>query len=83
MKEKITYLILGILIGAVITAGCFLIFSKNQRKNIMNGERPGTFENMGEMKEKMKDGNFDFPGKKANTEENPVESDNTNVVTAE
>lgn len=29
MKEKILMLIIGILIGAVITAGCFLIFTKN------------------------------------------------------
>lgn len=39
MKNKILYLILGILIGAVITAGCFLVFSKNQAPN-MRGERP-------------------------------------------
>lgn len=39
MKDKILYLILGILIGAVITAGCFLVFSKNQAPQ-MNGERP-------------------------------------------
>lgn len=39
MKDKILYLILGILIGAVITAGCFLVFSKNQAPS-MRGERP-------------------------------------------
>lgn len=39
MKDKILYLILGILIGAVITAGCFLIFSRNRAPQI-RGERP-------------------------------------------
>ena len=32
MKEKIMYLILGILIGAVITAGCFLVFAKGAKQ---------------------------------------------------
>ena len=48
MKDKIVYLVLGILIGAIITAGCFLIFSKN-------GARPGN-GNMprGEMENRIK-----------------------------
>ncbi len=29
MKEKILMLIIGMLIGAIITAGCFFIFSKD------------------------------------------------------
>lgn len=29
MKDKVLMLVLGILIGAVITAGCFLLFSKS------------------------------------------------------
>lgn len=33
MKEKVLTLIIGILIGAVITAGCFLIFGKNNASN--------------------------------------------------
>lgn len=45
MKDKIIYLILGILIGAIITAGCFMIFSKNGAKPI-NGDMPrGNMEN--------------------------------------
>ncbi len=55
MKDKLLYLILGILIGAVITSGVFLVFSKNSRPD-MNGQRP----NM-EQREDMKrpeDGNF-------------------------
>lgn len=59
MKDKILYLILGILIGAVITAGCFLVFSKNARPE-MRGERPN-FEDM-ELPEGMEfpeDGNFE------------------------
>lgn len=34
MKDKLLYLILGILIGAVITAGIFLVFSKNSRPDM-------------------------------------------------
>ena len=41
MKNKIIYLVIGIVIGAVITAAGFLIFGKiNQPKGIHNGERP-------------------------------------------
>lgn len=60
MKEKITYLILGILIGAVITAGCFLVFAKPQEAGMMRGERPEEFGNMvdGEMRRNREDGNF-------------------------
>lgn len=39
MKDKILYLILGILIGAVITAGTFLVFSKTNT-NQMPGDKP-------------------------------------------
>ena len=39
MKDKLLYLILGILIGAVITAGIFLVFSKNSRPD-MDRQRP-------------------------------------------
>ena len=37
MKDKILYLILGILIGVVITAGCFLVIGKNKTKGMKNG----------------------------------------------
>lgn len=67
MKEKIMYLILGILIGAVITAGCFLLFTKNNGPEMMDGkmgERPG-FENMtDEEREEMKEKRGDFNGEK-------------------
>lgn len=56
MKDKMLYLILGILIGAVITTGVFLVFQKNAKPQMrgdfenmnFNGERPenGDFENM-------------------------------------
>lgn len=36
MKDKILMLIIGILIGAVITAGCFLIFNKNSSSSTGN-----------------------------------------------
>lgn len=44
MKDKIIMLVLGILIGAVITAGCFLLFAKNgknmEEQDGMRGQRP-------------------------------------------
>lgn len=82
MKEKITYLILGILIGAVITAGCFLVFSKTQEPGMMKGERPEGFENMveGGMRGNRGDGNFVPP----DGTEPPAKPDETgNTVTEE
>lgn len=54
MKDKIMMLVLGILVGAVITAGCFLIFSKNANSR---GEEKG------QRGEKPEMGNF-VPGDK-------------------
>ncbi len=44
MKEKILYLIVGILIGAIITAACFLLLEKNKQSNM--SERMPDFEQM-------------------------------------
>lgn len=65
MKEKIMYLILGILIGAILTAGGFMLFSP--KKGRPNGEMPrGAMENrirgdrpddMPQPLEKMEEGN--------------------------
>lgn len=41
MKDKIKYLVLGILIGAVITAGVFLIFKKDKPNFPKNGMPKG------------------------------------------
>ena len=52
MKDKILMLVIGVLIGAVVTAGGFLIFSKNNTNSaptMKDGQRP----DMSEM------GNFD------------------------
>lgn len=51
MKEKIKFLILGILIGAVITAGIFLLLKKDKPSFSPNGKPDGMpdmeqFENM-------------------------------------
>ena len=51
MKEKIITLVLGILIGAVLTAGSFLIFGNNSKDNMPD---------RGNM-QMQKDGNF-IPG---------------------
>lgn len=41
MKDKIAFLIIGILIGAIITAGGFLVFGNNSKgQGKMNGEPP-------------------------------------------
>lgn len=48
MKDKILMLIIGVLLGAIITAGCFMLFGNNRRPNMPeNGEfRGGRMENM-------------------------------------
>ena len=56
MKDKIIYFIIGALVGAIITTGCFLIFGKNDRKM---GDRP----DRGQMQQM--DGNF-TPGERKN-----------------
>ena len=43
MKEKIKFLVLGILIGAVITAGVFILL-KNNSADKMKGMRPENFD---------------------------------------
>lgn len=45
MKEKIMYLIIGVLIGAIVTTSGFLIYSKTTKSNQTN-ER--NMPNMGE-----------------------------------
>lgn len=51
MKDKIVYLIIGILVGAIITAGCFVAFlpkgvrtkgdmSRGGMENRIKGDRP-------------------------------------------
>lgn len=75
MKDKIMYLVIGALIGAIITAGCFLIFRQDNpgRGGRPDGE-PGQMQEM--------DGNF-VPGNRADgdrtppNEENTTNSDNT------
>ena len=37
MKQKIMYLIVGALIGAIITAACFMIFNKNSNSGLPEG----------------------------------------------
>lgn len=81
MKDKILYLILGILIGAVITAGCFLVFSKNAQPGMRGGNRPDMSEMSEEDLEKFRnerpEGGKDFP------EGNTVEPPATENVVAE
>ena len=37
MKDKIMYLVIGALVGAIITAGCFMIFNKNNSNSTQGG----------------------------------------------
>ena len=79
MKEKIMYLILEILIGALITAGCFLVFAKGAKQPMDGkmGERLD-FENMTEEeKEEMleKRGNEGVNGENRKRPTNDVESE--------
>lgn len=60
MKDKIIFLIIGILIGAIITASCFMLFGKNNGpQGRMEGEPPsGNFAGGGRgNKDDMQDTN--------------------------
>lgn len=70
MKDKILYLVLGILIGAVITSGVFLIFSKNSKP-----EMPENFQG-GQMIERGENKDFD----PTNTVKPQDESIESNIV---
>ena len=81
MKDKRIFLIIGILIGAIITTGGFLIYNKSLSNNVtqpemtqMNGNgqmQPPSNDNMGE------------PPAKPNVDngEEPPEDSNSNNVT--
>ncbi len=75
MKEKILYLILGILIGAVITAGIFLIQKDKGPQGGMDGQKPDfsdmSDEEKGDMMEKPN-------GEKNKKDENIASSDTSN-----
>ena len=81
MKDKILYLILGILIGAVITAGCFLVFSKNTQPDMRGGNRPDMSNMSEEELEKFK--NERPEGGKGFPEGNMVEPPATENVVSE
>lgn len=88
MKEKIMYLILGILIGAVITAGCFLVFSKDKGPGGRNGERPD-FSDMSDeereemMKNRRENGDFERPDKPNGENNNEIPEDISSDVVEE
>ena len=44
MKEKIMYLIIGLLIGAIITAACFMIFNKKDNNGMPEGGPGGQMQ---------------------------------------
>ena len=73
MKDKIMYMIIGILIGAVITAGGFLIFGKKGKDG-----RPSDIP---EERMQMDDGNVYRD--RGNRGENTVKSEDGNSQTQE
>lgn len=40
LKKKITIFIIGLLVGAILSTGCFVIYSKAHFKNNNHGNRP-------------------------------------------
>ena len=82
MKDKILTLIIGILIGAVITAGGFLIYSKvNGNNNQQMPQMEGQMQNNGEKPDgeppEKPDGNSTPPNMKSNNNQNTTNSENT------
>lgn len=78
MKDKIITFIVGLLVGAIITASCFLIFGKSKSNNIKNfrdGMNPEEMMNMtDEERMNRKNRNFnelppDVPDEKSNSNE--------------
>jgi len=74
MKDKILMLIVGILIGAIITTGIFLVINKNQKNQQQQDQqqRMQQFQNMmgnpnGIRRYRNGDGNIVGPGPDAGT----------------
>lgn len=75
MKDKILTLIIGILIGAIITAMCFILIGSNGRKNMPDGEKMPDRE--GKRMENMIDGGM--RGQNGGTLPNSEETNQNNV----
>lgn len=74
MKKQILMLVIGILIGAIITTGVFLIIKANEKNDVPNGMGRGDFSfEDGEMPEM--DENFTGGGMKG--DRGQQDSDNT------
>ena len=55
LKKKITIFIIGLLVGAILSTGCCIIYSKAHFKNNNHGNRPAIMNQDGNKKE-MKGG---------------------------
>lgn len=70
------YLIIGALVGAIITAGCFMIFNKNNSKSLQGGF---------DKSQMQRDGNFvggpNGDGNMTKPEGNPPDGMNINTTT--
>lgn len=73
MKDKILMLIIGILIGAILTAGGFLIFGKNSTNMKMDGDNKD-FSSRPNMENRVMDGNM------TGTPPNKPDSSSSNVT---
>ncbi len=75
MKDKIMYLIIGILIGAIITTTGFLIYNK---LIIKNSNSPGIQMNGDEQMQPPPNENMEEPPAKPDGEEPPAKPNNSN-----
>jgi hypothetical protein len=84
MKEKILYLIIGVLIGAMCATGVFMIINKNSDSNdSRNGEGRETFRNFdpNNLPEGFDPNNMPQRGQGGRTENGGNTTDTTNTNT--
>lgn len=78
MKKEILMLIIGILIGAIIATGVFLVLKGNTQNGNPEGMGRGGFEQNGEMP-KMDGNEIRENNPKNNSTNNNIANDNTNA----
>ena len=87
MKDRILMLIVGVLVGAIITTGVFLVINKsqqNQQQN-MQQQRMQQFQNMmgdpnGINNRRFRNGNTVYPGTDSNSVTNNAPQTTTNSI---
>ena len=74
LKKKIIIFIIGLLVGAILSTGCFVIYSKAHFKNNNHGNRPAIMNQDGDRKE-MKGGT---PPSMPSNDQNGTSNQNSN-----